>query len=145
MKSKYYVSPFYFVPNGCGPIVSGVGSFLHLLIPDFCFGDDCDDHDYAYFAGGCKLFKKDARYLRDLRMLNRMQRRIKAKVFWRRPFLNTVAKLYFKTVRAGGEKSFNWFATPLDFQSHLEYIDLDQSVFPGLKEMCALELKTIPK
>ena len=116
-------------PNGCGSKAPGISAITYHIIPDWCFESACDCHDYAYFYGGCKLVDQSSRYKADVEFFNQMIETIHNKVFFRRPFLKSMAWLYFKAVRAYGEKSFNWFATEGEWKNHVEeYYDEEKFI-----------------
>jgi len=115
---KRFTNSKNFVPNHCGS-QEGVAKLSYYLIPDFILGQDCNCHDYAYFFGGCKTIDDTYRFKADKEFYRNMKYRIDQLPWWRRYYYQGIIWSYYKFVRKFGQKSFNWFETPLQWSSHL--------------------------
>ena len=84
--------------NGCG----GKGSFINP--PQFIFKASCNKHDELYNKGGNEY----DRYVADQLFYQYMKEDVRDSEFYLHPYYSFWAWAYFKSVRIGGRKFFNY-------------------------------------
>lgn len=84
--------------NGCGPMGWG------WLVPEFCFHEAGNRHDFGYWMGGgwTDKLRADLRFLADclLASLRQPKKRF--------PWLAGLSFIYFFAVLFGGRRAFTW-------------------------------------
>lgn len=84
--------------NGCGPVGWG------WLVPEFCFHEAGNVHDFRYWSGGGWIEKlaADCEFLINCLKGAQTKRRLK------RPWFYGLSFVYFAAVVFGGRRSFSW-------------------------------------
>jgi len=92
--------------NGCSPkwLTDNLPWYLKKIQSQILFSPSCAIHDFRYYVGNTEEERKFA----DKEFYENMKKQVKKKKWYKRPFLNLGAFLFYKLVEKYGNTAFNY-------------------------------------